>query len=151
MGLKPPLNAQFPKGKYAASSVEIMTKAPATWTIHSDPEVEGWLQEIMKQHPLVARHKLLRLALKHGLRTAAYDPAIVLAEHERFSKWRAGQPQCPKCDHDLEGSFPQGTKQSSVFFWGTTATVRCPECECSVKLSVEGGTEVVYDPRWDDP
>ena len=36
MGLKPPLNAQFPKGKYAASSVEIMTKAPATWTIHSD-------------------------------------------------------------------------------------------------------------------
>jgi hypothetical protein len=120
-----------------------MTKAPATWTIHSDSEVEGWIAELMKQHPLVPRHRLLRLALKHGLRKAADDPALMLAEHERFEKFRAGQPQCPKCGHDLT-ALPQGA---------ISATVRCPnpDCNCSVGLSADGGTSIVYDPRWDDP
>ena len=61
-----------------------------TWTIIVDSEAEGWLGELMKKHPLVPRHKLLRLAMKHGLRKAAGDPALILAEHGLLTEAKRG-------------------------------------------------------------
>jgi len=52
----------------------------------TDPEALAWLAEIKKQYPLVPGHKLLRLALKHGLRKAAQDPTIVIQEHEKLTQ-----------------------------------------------------------------
>lgn len=63
--------------------------ATKTWTVQNDPEALAWLAEIKKQYPLVPGHKLLRLALKHGLRKAAQDPGLVIQEHEKLKLYQS--------------------------------------------------------------
>lgn len=51
-----------------------------TWTIHSDAECIEWKRQVAEHYPLVASHRLLRLALRYGLRSAARDPRLLLDE-----------------------------------------------------------------------
>jgi hypothetical protein len=54
--------------------------APRTWTIHTDAETVEWRRRVATHYPLVPSHRLLRLALRYGLRSAALHPELLVEE-----------------------------------------------------------------------
>jgi hypothetical protein len=53
---------------------------PPTWTIRTDAESVEWQRRVAAKYPLVPQHRLLRLALRYGLRCASLDPSILVEE-----------------------------------------------------------------------
>ena len=51
-----------------------------TWTIHTDRETAAWKDRLAEHFPLVPSHRLLRLALRYGLRSAALHPELLVEE-----------------------------------------------------------------------
>ena len=51
-----------------------------TWTIHNDPEAIEWRRRLVERFPLVPPHRLLRLSLRYGLRSAVMNPEILVEE-----------------------------------------------------------------------
>jgi len=44
-----------------------------SWTIRTDAESREWERRVQRHFPLSPRHRLLKLALRYGLRSAALD------------------------------------------------------------------------------
>jgi hypothetical protein len=53
---------------------------PPTWTIRTDAESVEWQRRVAAKFPLVPQHRLLRLALRYGLRSAALHPDLLVEE-----------------------------------------------------------------------
>ena len=51
-----------------------------TWTVRPDQESVEWRRRLQERYPLAPPHRLLRLALRYGLRAAAIDPSLLLEE-----------------------------------------------------------------------
>jgi hypothetical protein len=51
-----------------------------TWTIIADAESAAWREQIARRFPLVSPHKIARLAMRYGLRSAVLDPSILIEE-----------------------------------------------------------------------
>jgi hypothetical protein len=51
-----------------------------SWTIRTDPESVEWERRVRQHYPLSPRHRLLRLALRYGLRSAALQPELLVEE-----------------------------------------------------------------------
>lgn len=55
-------------------------KNQKTWTISRDAESERVMSQIADRHPMVSRHKLLRLGLRFGLDAINKDPDLLYEE-----------------------------------------------------------------------
>ena len=51
-----------------------------TWSVSADEESAAWRDRIAKAFPLVSDHKIVRLCMKYGLRSAVLDPTILIEE-----------------------------------------------------------------------
>lgn len=51
-----------------------------TWTIIADPESAGWRAKIAEHYPLVSAHRIARLCMRYGLRSAAINPDLLIEE-----------------------------------------------------------------------
>ncbi len=51
-----------------------------TWTVIADSESTAWRDQIAKAFPLVSAHKIVRLCMRYGLRSAAISPELLIEE-----------------------------------------------------------------------
>jgi hypothetical protein len=51
-----------------------------TWTIHTDADSIEWRRRVAKHYPLVPSHRILKLCLRYGLRSAAMHPELLVEE-----------------------------------------------------------------------
>lgn len=53
-----------------------------TWTVTADAESAEWRRQLARHFPLVSPHKILRLCMRFGLRSAVRRPDVLITEAE---------------------------------------------------------------------